>query len=241
MSINAAGVALIKEFENCKLVAYLDKLADPPVWTVGWGQTGPDIQEGTIWTQAKADAVFLQTTAEFERAVLAECVVEPNENQLAAMVSLAYNIGMGWTGAKKPRRTRDGFRQSTVLRRHNAGDFVGAAAAFALWNKAGGQVRAGLTRRRAAEAALYLTPVDERTQTTRAAAETDKAPANVAGWVAGASGALTVAQQTIAQVEDVWGKLYGLGINPHLLLGALGLATVAAVAWFAYRQWKERN
>ena len=59
------------------------------------------------------------------------------------MVSLAYNIGMG------------NFSASTLLRKHKAGDHAGAAAQFAVWNKANKKVMAGLTRRRAAEAALY--------------------------------------------------------------------------------------
>ena len=61
------------------------------------------------------------------------------------MVSIAFNIGTG------------GFARSSVLRRHNARDFTGAADAFLLWNKGGGRVLAGLVRRRKAERDLYPT------------------------------------------------------------------------------------
>jgi lysozyme len=65
------------------------------------------------------------------------------DNQFSAMVSLAYNIGVG------------AFARSTVARKHNEGDHQAAAEAFALWNKAGGRVLAGLVRRRKEEADLY--------------------------------------------------------------------------------------
>jgi lysozyme len=60
------------------------------------------------------------------------------------MVALAYNIGLA------------GFRRSSVLHHHNAGNKAAAGNAFRLWNKAGGKVLAGLTRRREAERLLYL-------------------------------------------------------------------------------------
>ena len=65
------------------------------------------------------------------------------QHQFDALVSFAYNLGA------------DNLKTSTLLRKHNAGDHAGAAAEFGKWNKAKGQVMKGLTRRRAAEAALY--------------------------------------------------------------------------------------
>lgn len=229
--ISGAGFALIERFEGCKLKAYLDTLAKPPVWTVGWGHTGPDVNANTVWTQEQADRMLELRVGEFARQVESACVEVPNENQLAAMTSFAYNVGVG------------AFKKSTLLKKHNAGDFVGAAKEFGRWNKAGGEVRAGLTRRRAAEAALYLTPPDERQQTTRATAE-PAAPAskpNATAVVATVGATLTGAQQAIAQVEDIWGKLYGLGINPHWLMAGLGVAAVVTLAWFAYDAWARKD
>lgn len=230
--INEAGFALIKEFESCHLKAYLDTLASPPVWTVGWGQTGPDVTEGTVWTQDTADNRLFSTVSKCAIAVRGACAVKPNSNQLAAMTSLVYNVGI------------DRFRKSSVLRLHNEGKFAEAAAAFAMWNKAGGKVRAGLTRRRAAETALYLKPISSNTpQTTRAAPEVrdPEAKPPVAAIAASTGAALTAAQQAVAQVSSIWDGLEGIGISPHLLLTVLGVGAVATLGWFLWSEWKRRS
>jgi lysozyme len=140
-----AGVKLMHDFEGCRLQAYADPgSADGHPWTIGWGSTGPGIAKGVVWTQAQADDRFVSDLAKFAakvRDVLGGA--KTTQHQFDAMVSLAYNIGVG------------AFSKSTVLRKHRAGDYAGAQAAFAMWNKNDGAVMAGLTRRRAAEAALY--------------------------------------------------------------------------------------
>jgi GH24 family phage-related lysozyme (muramidase) len=140
-----AAVALMHEFEGCRLQAYPDPgSADGHPWTIGFGSTGPGIAKGVVWTQKQADDRFVADLAKFAakvRDVLAGA--KTTQAQFDAMVSLSYNIGVG------------AFSKSTVLRKHRAGDYPGAQAAFALWNKNDGKVMAGLTRRRAAEAALY--------------------------------------------------------------------------------------
>lgn len=116
-------------------------------WTIGWGFTkGVQPTDGPM-SEAEGEARKLEELAEFAEGVDALLTRPANDNQFGAMVVLAYNIGVA------------GFAQSTVLRAHNRGDFEAAARAFALWNKAKGRVMRGLTRRRAAEAALYLKPV----------------------------------------------------------------------------------
>jgi lysozyme len=226
--IDKAGVDLIKSFEGCRLRAYLDTLASPPVWTIGWGHTGPSISAQTEWTQSKADGELERRLSELSRAVAARCTRFPNVNQMSAMVSFAYNVGIG------------NFSRSSVLRLHNAGQFAAAAAAFAMWNKAGGRVRAGLTRRRAAEAALYLTPATlldiAEPQTTRGQPEARDPSGRppVAAIAAGAGAMLTGAQQVIAQVASVWDGLSEVGISPHVLLAVLGTLAFGVVAWFAY-------
>lgn len=140
----AKAVTLIKEFEGCELEAYPDPGSGGDPWTIGWGATGAGIRKGVTWTQAQADARLMQDVATFANAVnklLGDA--STTDNQRAAMISLAYNIGTG------------SFGSSTLLRKHKASDYAGAAAEFARWNKASGRVLAGLTRRRAAEAALY--------------------------------------------------------------------------------------
>lgn len=136
------GKALIKEFEGVELRAYPDPATGGDPWTAGVGHTGPDVRKGMTVTQEMADAWLAADLRKFETGVsgLAPITTQP---QFDAMVSLAFNVGLG------------NFGSSTLLRKHNAGDYAGAADQFAVWNRANGKVMAGLTRRRAAEAALY--------------------------------------------------------------------------------------
>jgi GH24 family phage-related lysozyme (muramidase) len=136
--------ALLHHFESCRLEAYR---CPAGVWTIGWGNTfyadGRPVRQGDRITQAEADALFSLIVRQFEDGV-ARAAKAGTSAQFGAMVALAYNIGLA------------AFRRSSVLTRHNAGDFSGAADAFRMWNRAGGKVLAGLTRRREAEMLLYL-------------------------------------------------------------------------------------
>ncbi|MBV9881829.1 MAG: lysozyme [Sphingomonadaceae bacterium] len=151
MNIGPDGIKLIQSFEGCakkrpdgSYDAYPDPGTGGDPWTIGWGSTGPDIKRGLVWTQKQCDDRFAAHVADFAKNVAAAVGgAATTQHQFDAMVSLAYNIGMG------------NFSASTLLRKHKAGDYAGAAAQFAVWNKANKQVMAGLTRRRAAEAALY--------------------------------------------------------------------------------------
>ncbi|EIZ77761.1 glycoside hydrolase family protein [Novosphingobium sp. Rr 2-17] len=137
--IGAAGAALIKTFESCKLTAYR---CPAGVWTIGYGSTGPHVKPGMTISQDKAESLFKEDVARFEARVTKEAP-GATQNQFDAMVSFAFNVG------------EDAFRTSTLLRKHKAGDVAGARAEFARWNKADGKIQKGLIRRRAAEAALY--------------------------------------------------------------------------------------
>ena len=136
--------------------AYLKLQWHPPVsmdamsgapWTIGWGSTGPEIGQATKWTYAKANERFEARLRSDMAAVLKAIGNVPRAiaaNELAAMTSLAYNIGI------------EAFRTSTLLRLYRAGDIKGAAEQFPRWNKAQGQVMPGLVKRRAHERALFL-------------------------------------------------------------------------------------
>jgi lysozyme len=144
-------VTLIQEFESCakklpdgRFQAYPDPATGGDPWTIGWGSTGPDIVQGLIWTQQQCDERFAEELGDFSAAVQnAIGDAATTQAQLDALVSFAYNVGTG------------NLLKSTLLKKHKAGDYDGAAAEFAKWNKANGQEMAGLTRRRAAEAKLY--------------------------------------------------------------------------------------
>jgi len=144
MKINELGLDLIKEFESCKLKSYQDIVG---IWTIGWGHTGPEVKPDLIWTREQADNQLRQDLGRFEEGVSDRLDVDVNENQFSALVSLAYNIGLG------------NFNGSGLLKQINLGNFEIAAERFLMWNQAGGKVSEGLTRRREAERALFLTGV----------------------------------------------------------------------------------
>lgn len=142
--MNQAGINLLKQFEGFSGVAYPDPATGGDPWTIGYGFT-KDVKPGDVMLRPEAEDRLRVEIQEFEDGVLAVCTRLPTPNQLAAMTSLAYNIGLA------------NFRSSTVLKRHNSGETYAAGGAFALWNRANGHVMEGLTRRRDAERALYLT------------------------------------------------------------------------------------
>ena len=176
-TIAAAGFDLLVEFEGFRPFPYPDPASDlyralpaarwgfePPSriiatlpahaqhldaspWTQGFGFTVGITRDAEPMSRAEALLRLRLEVNEFAEGVDRLLKREANDHEFAAMVVLAFNIGLA------------GFARSSVLRAHNAGDAEAAARAFALWNKAGGRVLRGLTRRRAAEAALYLKPV----------------------------------------------------------------------------------
>jgi lysozyme len=143
-----AGLGLVKTSEGCKLTAYL---CPANVWTIGYGRT-TNVKRGDTCTQAQADAWLVAEYDQFEAGVLKLVGKREHtglsDNALGALVSFAYNVGLA------------NLASSTLLKRVKAGDMAGAAAQFASWNKArvNGALKplAGLTTRRANEAALFL-------------------------------------------------------------------------------------
>ncbi len=143
--VNDATIELIKRNEGCVLHSYQDSVG---VWTIGYGHTGDHVTEGLHITQSQAEQILRQDLERFEDgvdAVLADDA-DTSDNEFGAMVSLAYNIGLG------------AFARSSVLRYHNAGQKDAAAQAFLMWDHAGGVALPGLRRRRKEERGLYLTP-----------------------------------------------------------------------------------
>lgn len=149
MRISESGIALLKRFEGLELEAYQDIAG---VWTIGYGHTGPDVTPGMRITEREAEALLRRDLKSREDAVSRLVTVPLNQNEFDALVSFVYNVGA------------EAFRRSTALRRLNRGARLAAAEALTWWNKAtvGGVLREvlGLTRRRAAEKALFMTPVE---------------------------------------------------------------------------------
>ena len=143
--VGAAGLALIKRFEGCRLKAY-KPVPTEKYWTIGWGHYGPDVKEGQTITQAQADAMLAADCQRFANTVdnPAYCplTAQLNVNQRDALISFAFNCGAGCL--------------KTLCRGRTLAQIC---AAMALYDKSGGKPLAGLTRRRKAEQALFNTPV----------------------------------------------------------------------------------
>lgn len=141
MKISQKGVSLVKEFEGFELKAYRDSVG---VVTIGYGSTGSHVFMGQVITEPQAEALLIKDLSRFESGVNDLVKVPLTQNQFDALVSFSFNLGLG------------NLKSSTLLKKLNAKDYLGASKEFERWNKAGGKVLNGLTRRRLAEKELFL-------------------------------------------------------------------------------------
>jgi len=144
MSWIATATNLAAQSEGCHLTAYPDPASGGDPWTIGYGATGPGITRGTVWTQAQAAADLQARLNVIGGQVDALVKVKLTDNQKAALVDFAYNLGIG------------ALRSSALLALLNAGRTADAAAEFGKWVKAAGAIMPGLVTRRAREAILFL-------------------------------------------------------------------------------------
>ena len=144
MKVSSKGLELIKEFEGFSSVAYLCSAKKA---TIGYGNTfwedGTPVKIGDQISKERAETLLKHVVDNFSVAVEVDIKIEVTQNQFDAMVSLAYNIGLG------------AFKNSTLLRQLNRGNFVGASQEFLRWNKSNGKPLPGLTRRREREKLLF--------------------------------------------------------------------------------------
>ena len=141
---STAGKSIIKEFEGFRAIAYL---CPAGVWTVGYGSTrinGKPVGKGTKITTEEAEVFLEQDLKSFEDGVSQNVSIELTQNQFDALVCFVYNVGLG------------NFKKSTLLKKLNAGKLEEAAEEFLKWDKSKGKSLPGLTRRRKAERALFL-------------------------------------------------------------------------------------
>lgn len=148
MKISQNGIILLIQFEGVRLEPYNDSAGYA---TIGVGHLigkrpvcAADIEKYRGFTRDMAEALLRLDLADTERAVTAAVKVPTSQNQFDAMVCFCFNVGAG------------NFQKSNVLSFTNKMEFKQAADFFRAWNKAGGVVCAGLTRRRENERALYL-------------------------------------------------------------------------------------
>ncbi len=243
--IPLAAVALIAEREQGPRGGPALRAYKCPagVWTIGWGRTR-NVTPGMTCTAEEADRWLLEELSERALQVAALCTEHAEPNELGAMVSLQYNIGA------------DAFSKSTVLKCHNRGDKQAAARAFGLWNKARVDgvltVLAGLTSRRAAEAALYLTPepdaaVERMPQAVEDESRLAASPVMQGGGAtvaAGAALALPDVAETLPQLKGIVEQARELltavlGPQPSWVLPLVLLAAGGAVMYWRHRQRRE--
>lgn len=140
MKTSENGIALIKRFEGCRLKAY-KCVSTEKYYTIGYGHYGADVKAGMTITQEQADAYLKADLAKFETAVNGyNGKYNFNQNQFDALVSFAYNCGVG----NLANLTKKGTRTIAQISR-----------AIPMYNKSGGVVLSGLTKRRNAEKSLF--------------------------------------------------------------------------------------
>jgi len=238
---SSKGIALIKVHEGKRLTAYL---CPAGVWTIGYGHTtgagSPSVSKGMKITEAEADAILKRDLGAFERGVMNAVKVPLTQGQFDALVSFAFNCGIG------------ALKKSTLLRKLNAGAYDAVPAELMKWTRGGGKVLPGLVRRRREEAALWR-DLDETATAGRAdVAEVDTPPAKPktdtpispksriaqGSVVAGGSGAAL----GVAAVADAANKLQqadGLVTTGTWLSIAAAVLVVAGAAYALYARWQD--
>lgn len=135
LSVSIACLASIASFEGFRGTAYRDPVGIP---TIGYGET-KGVKMGDKITQREA-LDRLKVSADEHGQGISRCIQVPlYQNEYDAYVSFAYNVGV------------EKFCKSTLVKKLNAGDYAGACKELLKWNKAGGRVLPGLTRRRQSE------------------------------------------------------------------------------------------
>lgn len=143
MNISDKGLSLIKCFEGCRLAAYPDPATGGKPWTIGYGHTH-NVKRGDTITQSEAEQFLREDLAHIYTTIGNSVTFKINQNQFDALCSFIFNVGDG------------NFTQSTLLKKLNAGDIRGVGDELPRWNRATGIIIAGLTKRREAEQALFL-------------------------------------------------------------------------------------
>lgn len=143
MKISPAGIAFIKESEVLRLEAYPDPGSGAEPWTIGWGHTR-GVKQGDTCTEEQAEIWLAEDLMPVELCIENSVSGPLTQGQHDALCSFVFNLGCV------------ALRNSTLLRKLNAGDDVGAAEEFKRWDHSKGKVLAGLTKRRLAESEMFL-------------------------------------------------------------------------------------
>lgn len=143
MHTSQRGIDLIKSSEGLRLTAYPDPATGGEPWTIGYGTTR-GVKPGMKITATQAEEYLKTDVGRFEPELARLVKVPLTQHQWDALMCFVYNLGSA------------NLASSTLLKLLNAGDYARAADQFPRWNKAAGKEMPGLTKRRAAEQALFL-------------------------------------------------------------------------------------
>jgi lysozyme len=141
MKISQKGIDMLKQLEEVRLAAYLDIGGIP---TIGYGHTR-NVEMDDVITLERAEALLREDLSEAELCVERQVYYGLAPHQFDALVSLVFNIGI------------NAFKKSTLLKKLDKMDILGAADEFLRWNKVKGKVSKGLTNRRKIERDVFLT------------------------------------------------------------------------------------
>ena len=145
MKTSQNGINFIEQFEGCRLQAYKPVAAEP-CYTIGYGHYGSDVLPGMVISQTQAEAYLAQDLAKYEKSVNS-LGLSLTQNQFDALVSFAYNCGVG--NLRKLVRNRNNQQIADAMLRYNKGS---------------GKVLPGLTKRRQAERTLFLSGTSSKTE-----------------------------------------------------------------------------
>jgi GH24 family phage-related lysozyme (muramidase) len=137
MKTSTAGINLIKQFEGCRLTAY-KPVKEEKYWTIGYGHYGQDVTPGMTITQNQAEIMLGIDLVKYELSVEHNAIFPLSQNQFDALVSFAYNCGVG--------------NLQKLLKGRSAPQ---VAEAMLRYNKGSGKVLPGLVKRRQAEHDLF--------------------------------------------------------------------------------------
>jgi lysozyme len=152
VDISTAGLEMVKHFESLFLNAYVDNDDGNGVWTIGYGHTGLQHEDGTVYrgrkiTAAEAERLLTYDMNQFENRVLSLVKVPLKQHEFDALVSFDFNTGG---------LTLERGRPSTLLRYLNTGNKAAAMEQLMLWDNDNGKEQPGLVRRRHAEREMFL-------------------------------------------------------------------------------------
>lgn len=194
--------------------------------TIGVGHTGPDVFPGQTITREESRAIFRKDLQRFTNAVDRLVKVQLKDNQFAALVSFAFNVGVG------------AFQKSTLLRRLNAGDYDAVPSELKKYTRSKGKVMQGLVNRRAAEAGLW----SKGSFVVSSNVQPDVPGMSGSAKLTGSGGSLaflgTGGSEVVSTFKEQLEPFGGVEFVQHILLGLtfVGLVLVGMGFW---KRWKD--